>query len=60
MNSNSKLLHKLSKDELVNYVEKIQENQLTADEIDYLCNLLISADKKIIEKLMKQKEMLRK
>lgn len=66
----TKYLHDMSKEELIAYVEKMQECQLNKNEIDYLIrretftykNALVATaidrSKQVIVKLHKQKEML--
>lgn len=56
-------LHDLSKEELISYIERIQECQLTVEEIDYILNVEGMPDpnvlSKIVKKLHKQKELLK-
>lgn len=55
-------LHDMSKQELIAYVEKIQECQLTVEEIDFILNVqgipVPDVLTKIVKKLYKQKELL--
>lgn len=65
----TKYLHKMSKEELIAYIEKMQGCQLNKNEIDYLVrretftykNALVATaidrSKQVIVKLQKQKEL---